>query len=132
MPPRAVHRAYSPLALVSLMLASPLGCVAALDLDDYRGAVASLCVCDQIVPQFGGRCVEILEGRLASVTPERRADFLALYADRCADSCDEAESCYQHEALCTPEGRECSEDRECCGFPSGVVCDPTTRLCRAP
>ena len=118
------------LPALTLMLVSPFGCVAALGLDDFESAVAALCTCDEQVPQFQGRCVEILEGRLASVTPERRADFLTHFEATCADGCDLAVSCYQHEALCTPEGRECGEDRECCGHPEGAACDAATSLCR--
>jgi hypothetical protein len=113
------------------LLASPASCVAALGLDDHQSAAALLCGCTEAVPQFEGLCVEVLEGRLASVTPERRGDFLALFADRCGDGCEHAEACYQHVALCTAEGRTCGENRECCGYPSGnAFCEPMSQLCR--
>lgn len=116
------------LPALTLMLA---GCVDVLGLDEYESAAEVLCVCDQDVPQFEGRCIEVLAERLASASPERREDFLALFAESCADSCDRAAACYQHDVLCSAEGEACKEDRECCGPGDLPLCDPSTQRCRA-
>lgn len=103
-------------------------CTQVLGLDDYTDAVDQLCRCDVDVPQFDGACRDKLSARLDAVSPERRAAWLAFFVDNCANSCDAAFACYQHEATCTID--ECTEDRECCGFDDGVRCDRTRGRCR--
>jgi len=104
------------------------GCAQVLGLDDYTDAVDQLCRCDVDVPQFDGQCRDRLSARLDAVSPERRADWLSFFADRCADSCDDAFACYQQEATCSID--ECRVDRECCGYAEGVRCDLTRGRCQ--
>jgi hypothetical protein len=100
-------------------------CVGVLGLDDYNDAVAGLCLCDQQVPTFGGRCVEVLGERLDAVSEPTRAAWLSYYAEHCGDSCSDALSCYQQKATCSELG--CGEARECCGYSeapgASMTCD---------
>lgn len=114
-----------PLLTISVVALVVGACTQVLGLEDYSDAVEQLCRCDVDVPQFDGQCREKLSGRLDAVSPERRAEWLHFFAERCADSCDGAFACYQQDATCTID--ECTDDRECCGFDAGVRCDTTGR-----
>jgi hypothetical protein len=113
-----------PLALALLLapwLALP-SCVAALELDGFEDAVVALCKCDSVVPQLGGRCVEVLAARLDSASPGTREAWLDTYAEICHGECAEAFTCYQAAGTCS--NVSCSEPEECCGFDAETRCVP--------
>jgi hypothetical protein len=121
-PLRAVGRALAR-PLVIAALASPLAtlpsCVAALELDGYGDAIDALCKCDSVVPQFEGRCVEVLGARLDAASPGTREGWLASYVERCHGECANAFGCYQSPGTCSVVS--CTTAEECCEW------DPDTR-----
>jgi hypothetical protein len=108
---------------VVLALVWLASCVDALGLGDYQDAIAELCKCDVEVPQYADKCVEVLGGRLDSVSEPLRGKWLAYYAEHCAGSCEHAFACYQQPGTCSTVS--CQEDRECCGWVEGgpVFCE---------
>lgn len=107
-----------PLALVS--------CADVLDLTDRIDAVEQLCACTDEVPQFDGRCVEVLSDRLSGVSAATRGAWLENYAARCGAPtegvCPNAYDCYSQPGTCA--ALACGVDRECCGFAQGATCNP--------
>ncbi len=119
-------------------------CVSALELEDYDDAIEALCKCDADVPQLDGKCAEVLKSRLATVSEQSRAEWLAFYAETCHGECQNAYTCFQNVGTCA--SRSCSEHAECCGYtadgalrciegqcetcaPDGATCTDDERCC---
>ncbi|MEM9693703.1 MAG: hypothetical protein AAGA56_14235 [Myxococcota bacterium] len=106
-------------------------CVDVLGVGDFEDAIDALCRCDEQVPQFRGQCRTILRDRLNSVTADRREAWLRFFADNCGEDCSLATQCFQQDATCTSQGRECGESAECCGSSEGLAaCEPSTTVCQ--
>jgi hypothetical protein len=100
-----------------------VGCADVLDLTERRDAIEQLCACSEEVPQFDGRCVELLSERLERAVDATRAAWLEHFAATCGGSegvCPGAYACYAMPGTCA--ALSCTSDIECCGYLEGATC----------
>ena len=104
-----------------------LACADVLDLTEDRvDAIERLCACTDEVPQFDGKCVDLLSVRLGEVSGPTREAWLNYFAEHGGGDgvCPNAYGCYSQPGTCAALG--CGEARECCGFVGagggGVIC----------
>lgn len=103
------------LALVAVSCAQILGVA-----DQQDDVVADMCLCRAELSFLGETCDAFLRRQLDGVTDEKRASWLAHYAQTCGD-CSTVRDCFYTAPTCAT--LSCTRPEECCSYRQDGGCD---------